>query len=253
MLQVISGLKGFAIEARDGVLGTIVDFLFDDSRWRVRWLVVDCGSWLRQRKVLIHPSAISLTSFQDQRFIVNLTKAEVEGSPDWSEDQPVSKQMETRIFDHMAGTRFGARPISPAFRGYRLPTASALVSGLWRNEPAAHDIEPGDPHLRSSSEIVGYRLHTADGDIGHVENLMIDDSDWSLRYFIADVSNWWFGARVLISPAAVETIEWSDRHIRLNVTREQVKSSPPWDPMVAFDEIYAKQLHQHYGWPGSRA
>jgi PRC-barrel domain protein len=59
MLQVISPLKGFAIEASDGRIGTVVDCLFDDASWKVRWLVIDCGTWLTARKVLIHPSAIS--------------------------------------------------------------------------------------------------------------------------------------------------------------------------------------------------
>ena len=59
MLQVISPLKGFAIEASDGRIGTVVDYLFDDASWKVRWLVIDCGTWLTGRKVLIHPSAIS--------------------------------------------------------------------------------------------------------------------------------------------------------------------------------------------------
>ncbi len=53
MMQVISALKGFAIEASDDRIGTVADFLFDDASWRVRWLVVDCGTWLRGRKVLI--------------------------------------------------------------------------------------------------------------------------------------------------------------------------------------------------------
>ena len=39
----------------------------------------------------------------------------------------------------------------------------------------------------------------------------------------------------------------------LDISREQVRASPKWDPLVAFDEIYAKRLHRHYGWPGSIA
>jgi hypothetical protein len=31
MLQVISPLKGFTIKASDGGIGTVVDFLFDDT------------------------------------------------------------------------------------------------------------------------------------------------------------------------------------------------------------------------------
>ncbi len=57
---------------------------------------------------------------------------------------------------------------------------------------------------------------------------------------------------MLISLAAATTIEWSDQHVSLDVTQEQVKSSPPWDPMVAFSEIDRKMLHRHYGWLGSR-
>ena len=61
------------------------------------------------------------------------------------------------------------------------------------------------------------------------------------------------GKRVLISPFAVKTIDWFDRHVELNVSRELVKASPPWDPLLAFNDEYAKRLHKHYGWPGSRA
>ena len=110
-----------------------------------------------------------------------------------------------------------------------------------------------DPHLRSVVEVTGYRVHAVDGEIGHIENLMIDDADWSVHYFIVDTRNWWFGKRVLISPLAVKAIDWFDRHVELNVSRELVKASPPWDPLVAFNDEYAKRLHKHYGWPGSRA
>ena len=91
MLQVISPLKGFTIKASDGGIGTVVDFLFDDTSWKVRWLVTDCGTWLIGRKVLIHPSAISRLDLEQQEFVVALTKAQVEGSPDLVEDQPVSQ------------------------------------------------------------------------------------------------------------------------------------------------------------------
>ena len=81
MLQVISPLKGFAIEANDGRIGTVVDYLFDDASWKVRWLVIDCGTWLTGRKVLIHPSAISREDLEQQQFVVALTRAQVEEQP----------------------------------------------------------------------------------------------------------------------------------------------------------------------------
>jgi uncharacterized protein YrrD len=257
MLQAISALKGFAIEATDGRMGTVVDFLFDDASWKVRWLVVDCGSWLKGRKVLIHPSAVSYVALENEQFDVELTKAQVEGSPELLEHQPVSRQMESRLYDYYGWDPLWEEapnlvPISGAM-GSRLSAPPWL--GAQRREEPPEDVAAGedDDHLQSIVEVMGYHIRAIDGEIGHVENFLFDDQDWSLHYFIVDTSNWWFGKHVLISPHAVKAIEWSDRQVQLDVSRQQVEASPPWDPLVAFDEIYAERLHGHYGWPGSRA
>ena len=259
MLQVISPLKGFAIEASDGGIGTVVDFLFDDASWKVRWLVIDCGTWLRGRKALIHPSAILQEDLERQQFVVALTKAQVEDSPKLAEDQPVSQQMENQLYTYYGwdplwgGANLSAIPgamASPLMGPPYLGLGSADETEAPGDRPVSRG---GDPHLRSVDEVTGYRVHAVDGEIGHVENLMLDDADWSVRYFIVDTRNWWFGQRVLISPLAVKAIDWFDRHVELNVSRERVKASPPWDPLAAFDDDYTKRLHKHYGWPGSRA
>jgi len=257
MLQVISPLKGFSIVASDGEIGTVVDFLFDDASWKVRWLVIDCGAWLTGRKVLIHPSAISRTDFDRQRSVVSLTKAQVETSPELAEDQPVSQQMEDRLYTHYGWDPLWGGPyLSETPGAIAWPYMAPPYFGLGLDATEAHgkraSLHGSDPHVRSVSEVTGYRLHAADGEIGHIENFMIDDGDWSIHYFIVDTRNWWFGKRVLISPLAVKSIEWADRHVELDVSREQVKSSPHWDPLEAFTQVYAKRLHKHYGWPGSR-
>ena len=59
MLFAISGLKGVSVEGSDGRIGTVKDFLFDDESWQIRWMVLDTGTWLPGRKVLIHPSVIA--------------------------------------------------------------------------------------------------------------------------------------------------------------------------------------------------
>ncbi len=257
MLQVISALKGFPIEASDGRIGTAADFLFDDASWRVRWLVVECGTWLKGRKVLIPPSAVSPHRLDDLCFNVELTKAQVEGSPELSEDAPVSQQMERRAY-----TCYGLAPDwdAPYLGGIpgaiSTPFLPAPLFGVGEAEPQGNR-EPGalsgNRHLRSVTELTGYRIHATDGAIGHLENFMIDLQTWQLHYFVVDTRNWGFGKHVLIALSAVTKIEWLDRYVELDVSRQQVKSSPPWDPLVDFNEIYKKQLHRHYGWAGSQA
>jgi hypothetical protein len=219
--------------------------------------VIDCGTWLTGRKVLIHPSAIARLDLQLQQFVVSLTKAQVEGSPELAENQPVSQQMENRLYAYYGW--------DPLWSGLYLGAAPAAMAGPYMAPPyfgagftgEAHGADVGlqgaDPHLRSVDEVTGYHIHAVDGEIGHIENFMIDDADWSIHYFVVDTRNWWVGKRVLMSPLAVKSIDWFDRHVELRISREQVKSSPPWDPLVAFNRDYAKRLHSHYGWSGSRA
>jgi hypothetical protein len=255
MKQVISALQGFAIQATDGPMGGVADFLFDETTWKVRWLVVECGTWLRGRKVLLHPSAISATGAADRRFEVNLSKAEVEASPDVSQDEPVSGQMEARLYSHYdVDPMWGAPNLAAPAGAIASPFLAAPYFGAGADPSADREtrLRPeGETHLRGFAEVVGYRIDANDGEIGHLENLVLDDADWSLVYLVVDTSNWWFGKRVLIAPVAVLSIDWLDRRIRLDVSRETVQSSPIWDPLAAFDEMYSKRLHSHYGWPGS--
>jgi sporulation protein YlmC with PRC-barrel domain len=225
----------------------------------VRWLVIDCGTWATGRKVLIHPSATLQEDLEQQQFVVALTKAQVEGSPKLADDQPVSRQMETQLYDY-----YGWDPLWGGANLAGIPgaMASPLLGPPYLGFGSSDETEAGgdgpalreaDPHLRSVNEVTGYHVHAADGEIGHVEDLMLDDADWSVRYLIVETSNGWFGQHVLISPLAVKRIDWFDRHVELNVSRGLVEASPPWDPLVAFNEDYAKRLHKHYGWPGSSA
>jgi hypothetical protein len=258
MLQAESTLKGYAIEASDGKIGTVSDFLFHDQTWKVRWLVVDTGAWLPGRKVLLHPSAIGKCSSEEHLLGVTLTKAKVEGSPSILHDQPVSQQMERHLYDYygwnpaLGDSYFGGNPNAIA-----LPLALPLdfggteVVGL---EPLPTD---GDPHLRSIAAVTGYHIEARDGEIGHIEDFLLDDAHWDIRYLVIDTKNWWPGEHVLISPYAVREISWPDRLIRLDVTRDKVKASPTWAPDEMMGppyekrvEAYEKRLHQHYGWPG---
>jgi hypothetical protein len=258
MLHVISALKGFAIEATDGRIGTVVDFLFDDRSWKVRWLVVDCGSWLAGRKVLIHPSAISYAGFEYQRFEVTLTKAQVQGSPALLEHQPVSQQMQSHLYDYYgwdpdwSGSYFGGTMGGMAPSMMAPPSLGAQTRAEPRTAGAAAP-EGSDPHLRSVVEVIGYYIQATDGEIGYVENFMLDNEDWSLQYLTVYTSSWWLGKSVLIAPHAVTGIDWFNRQVQLDVSREKVKLSPSWDPLVGLDESSRTDLHAHYDWPRSGA
>lgn len=254
MLIVGSVLKGYAIEASDGRIGTVETFLFDDTTWKIRWLVIDTGSWLIGRKVLVHPSAVGAPDHERQQLPVNLTKTQVEASPDIEQDQPVTMQMEHHLYDYYDWDPYWG----PDYYGAGMPGIGTGGLGLpnfghattMQADTLQRGSDDGDPHLRSMTAVRGYYIQAIDGAIGHVENFLVDDVSWAIRYLIVDTRNWWPGAHVLISPYAVQSINWSDNQIRLNVSRGTVKASPPWDPLDIVEQGYERRLHEHYGWPG---
>jgi hypothetical protein len=254
MLFVISSLVGAAVDASDGRFGSVKDFLFDDARWRVRWLVVDTGIWLPGRKVLIHPSVIAPLNFApparswqmmmmrmgpDLALSVRVTKQQIEASPDVRADEPVSKQMESRVYDyygwdsHWGASYFGTNTITTPLSPPPLVAASAAAEAT---DAQTHPGD-GDPHLRSVVAVDRYRIHATDGDIGHVEKFLADDGYWDIRSLVIATSKWWPGRQVRLAPDAVQAIDWQERHIRLKISRDQVKSSPPWDPVAMIDQI----------------
>ncbi len=221
MLQLGSAFQAYAIDASDGKIGTIADFLFDDRTWRVRWLVVDTGKWLTGRKVLLHSGVVGQINHEQQELPVALTKAQVEGSPELSEHEPVSKKMERRLFDYY----YPRGPASDESDSVSNPISPQYL------EPSDSNSKPADPddHLRSVAAVTGYDVRASDGALGKVVDLLIDDASWGVGAIVVETGNWWSGKQMSISPEAVGEISWLERRIRLAVSFEEIKSSPPFD------------------------
>jgi uncharacterized protein YrrD len=249
---VASALKGYAIEASDGRLGTVSDFLFDDKTWKLRWLVVDVGRWLAGRTVLIHPSAIAQADTERRELGLALTKSQVEGSPETRQDEPVSRQIEDNLHSYYgwdplwAGNSYfgGGAMASPLLSPSMAPPLFGEAAGIGAG------VNEGNPHLRSIAAVTGCHVHASDGNIGHIEDFLVDSASWTVHYLIVDTRNWWPGKHVLISPYAVQDISYLEHEIRLTVSKEQVMGSPVWDPSAIIERAFQQRLHRHYAWPG---
>src|ERR1022692_1855258 len=100
MLTNTKNLKGFAIHATDGDLGTVDQLYFDDESWAIRYLIVETGGWLGGRPVLISPISVTYTDWPAKRLDVALTRKQVENSPDINTHQPVSRQHEAEYLGY---------------------------------------------------------------------------------------------------------------------------------------------------------
>jgi sporulation protein YlmC with PRC-barrel domain len=100
MLRSVQELEGYAVQATDGTIGHVKDFYVDDKTWVVRYLVVETGSWLSSRKVLISPISIGHPDWTERILPVSITKEQVKNSPDIDTDKPVSRQHEMQYLGY---------------------------------------------------------------------------------------------------------------------------------------------------------
>ncbi|MDX1647853.1 MAG: PRC-barrel domain-containing protein [Longimicrobiales bacterium] len=247
MLRSMEELEGYVLEATDGELGRCEDFLFDDQLWIVRYMVADTGKWLPGRKVLISPISLNAPDWESRRFPVGLTRQQIETAPPLDEHEPVSRQYEAELFAHLGYLPYwGSSGIwGPSSVPRRLRTGEVESAAGVRVT-----IQPkGDPHLRSLDEVTGYRIDARDDEVGHVEDFIVDDEGWTIRYMIVDTRNWLPGRKVIIPPRWVEGFDWKRKIARVDLTREQIENSPEFEPGAPVNRAYETRLYDYYGRP----
>lgn len=253
MLRSFNHIRGYAIHASDGEIGSLHDLYFDDHSTAIRYLVVDTGHWLPGRRVLLAPAAVGGLDVRQEEIITVLTRQQVEDSPGIAADQPVSRQEEMTLHTHYGWDPYwSVPPLVGTFGPYWGAVMPGPVDPAERRiaeETAARELAHADPHLRSAREVAGYHVAATDGEIGHVEDFLIDDEHWTIDLLGIDTRNWLPGRKVLISPAWLRAVDWAHRQVEVDLTREQIKSSPKYDPAMTVDEGYLERLHAHYGLP----
>jgi hypothetical protein len=236
-------MRGFTIHATDGDMGAVDEFLFDDEQWTIRYLVVNTGAWLTGRPVLVSPITFRSVDWDRETFDVALTRQQVEQSPSLETDQPVSRQQEEEYSRYYGypyywnGLGLWGASIYP-----RLATMSAVdaTSGETVTEQQPKD----GPHLRSTREVTGYTIQAHDGALGHVEDFIVDDKSWALRYMVVGTHNWWPGKHVLVPPQWIESVSWLQSSVVVGLLRETLKKCAAYDPSMRRNQAYETGLRQ---------
>jgi hypothetical protein len=262
MLHSVKDLKGFVVHATDGTIGHVSDFYFDDETWAIRYLVVETGSWLSSRKVLISPISVDHPDWAGKVMPVSITREQVKNSPDIDTDKPVSRQHEMLYLGYYGypyywaggglwgqGAFPGAMLLGLGAAGPDAPYRHAEAEDA-RSQAESAGRGNGNPHLRSCNVLMKYHVEASDGAMGHVQGLLLDDDTWAIRYFIVDTSNWWVGHRVLVAPRWIQNISWPDASVAVSLTQQAVKDAPLYDSALPLSRDQEIGLYEHHGRAG---
>ncbi|MEO6251733.1 MAG: PRC-barrel domain-containing protein [Ferruginibacter sp.] len=229
MLINIKSLLGFSLGATDGEIGKIEEFYFDDKTWAIRYLVVKTGSWLTGRTVLISPQAIQSPDWEKRELHVNLTRDQISNSPDTDTHKPISHQHEIALYEHYAWQPYWASGFYSGGQWGVMPATPLFTERINDADSTKMQTADNDQHLRSSERITGYHIHASDGDIGHVNDFIIDGKTWQILYFVIDTHNWIGGKKVLIPVENIKEMQWEKFKVIVDISIAAVKDCKLFD------------------------
>ena len=236
-------MKNYKLGASDGDIGEVKEFYFDDQSWTVRYLVADTGGWLSGQRVLISPYALDQANEEERVIPVHLTRTQIEKSPSLATDTPVSRQYELDYHSYYAWPTYWDSPYTGGLGNYFMSGQDAGSGGSLRPEAQ-------DPHLRSTKDVTGHTIQAKDGEIGHVQDFVVDDEKWAIRYLIVDTQNWWPGKQILISTRWIERISWEESKVFINLTREAIRQGPEYTHEALITRDHEAKLHRHHNLDG---
>jgi sporulation protein YlmC with PRC-barrel domain len=200
MLLNLTSLFGVSILAKDGNIGHVRDVLFDDKSWVIRYFVVETGNQFSGRRVLLSPHSFLQPEWEKRVLPVDLTIEEVRQSPDVDTDLPVYRQQEIAMTLH-----------------YGWPAYWTMEASRMTGEESESN---GDPNLRSANEILTYKVKTSDGDLGSMDDLVVEDANWFIRFLILSAGNWFEGQKLLVASRWVGSVSWANKEVIVPHSRD---------------------------------
>ena len=103
-----------------------------------------------------------------------------------------------------------------------------------------------DPNLRSTHDMLGHKIQALDGEIGTVEDFIIDENTWTIRYLVVNTGSWWAEKKVIISPRWIERISWDELKVFVSLSCETIKQSKEYKDPAQLTREYETGLYLHY-------
>jgi hypothetical protein len=241
MLLRVRELQDYTIRATDGDIGHVEQLYFDDQTWTIKYVVVDVGNWLSGRKVLISPAVVIEADASGKNIHVSLTREEIQKGAGIDTHKPVALQHPTDYSILLGWPPYYWGLTS----GYPSSGSAGTGSASERSEDTGFKGE-NNPHLRSTDVVGGYHIMAVDGEIGHIEDFMVDDQTWTVRYAVADTRNWWPGKKVLLATEWILWVSWAEANAYVSLRRELITNAPEFDPAQPLTRDYEVKLYAHY-------
>ncbi len=242
-MRSLKKMIGYSAESLDGKIGEVDNFYFDTPEWFIRYAVIETGGLLNSKRVLISPESFGEPLWQERKFPISLSKEKIENSPTVEEKRPITMQEEENLIDYYGwDTYWGLGPYVNLH-----PRVLAPIRHIPEYVPEDNYIRDSDNSiLKGLYDIEGFSIHASDGVFGRVEDIIIEDESWIIRYLVIDTRRYLPSKKVLIAPEWIEMVNWSTEEIYVDLEKETIKDTPVYDPDAPIDRAYEEKLYDYH-------
>lgn len=256
MLRSLKEILGYTLQATDDILGQCKDFIFDDGLWVTRYMVADTGNWLHHHKVLIAPVLLGEPDWRTERIPVKLSRQQIEACPPLEEHAPISREYEISYHEHFEIPFYW---MGADFRE-GMPNAAGVVQPVedieLDEQPAPEKTEPRNPGsdnlegaLRSATEVMSYMVSATDGEMGRIDDIIIEDDNWVIRYLAIDTGVLIPDRKILINTEWIDSVSWTETTVKVDLTQDAIRNCPDYDANEAVNREYEVRLYDYHGRP----
>jgi hypothetical protein len=252
MLNSLAKYHGADVIAVDGEVGMVARFLVDLNQWVVRYIVVNTGNWLAGHEVLISPWSLAAGTKTGPDITLSLSRDQVKNSPAYDATQALTREHEHALLGYYGYPLYWSGPmlwgpVPAAAAGAAPDVLSGRAEGVEPPIGTTSALMDSDVSgLADTREVFGTHLQAADGEIGHVDDFLVEPDTWRIRYLIVDTNNWWIGKHVLIAPEWIEQFEWPDHRLHVSVDRASIQEAPEYDANSVLSRDDEVALYRHY-------
>lgn len=245
MLLSLKELTGFAIQAQNGEIGKVNDFYFDGKDWVVRYLIDKMGFGPLGRQVLIAPASIEKAQWDQKNVLVSLLRGQVEKSPSIDQEKLLSKDaaQKQNNDEQWPSYMIGSDLLNET--DYSL-TVSPLLIGQPMKRSNQGDKQSDEPNLHSCADVMGYQMSTNNGDLGFVDDFIVDDKNWAIHYLVIDAKKGLGGKKILIAPDKIDWISWKKKKVSVSMDKEKIRACPNFDLSLPVKHEYEALLYEQY-------
>ncbi|MBN2551549.1 MAG: PRC-barrel domain-containing protein [Spirochaetales bacterium] len=218
MNRSVKHLQAYTLVARDGELGSVEEMYFDDEKWTIRYIIANLEEVPDKEWAAVSPVSVEGVDWKNGTIMVDLSREDVAGSPELDLEEPMGREKERQLN-----------------RYYRIPVYWNGV-GLWGNHvypgllaeesvAAEEDGSDRETRVHGTREAFGYTIEATDGEIGRVDDLVVEERTWEIQFLVIDTGNWLSGRKVIVDTHWIDQVNWQDGRVAVSLPRNAIRSA----------------------------